>query len=410
MNVVHIIGNGFDLNQGLPTSYAHFYEYYFQLRPAGSDTEPVKKLRKLLYERVFDRRTDRWADLEKTLGELTSEFESAEEFEEAYLDIYRHLLEYLKAVYDNSDVMRFEKPEETLYSDIAMPWRHLVPSQQALLERSLPTNEDVHAFIISFNYTDTLGRLCDLPNNVGKSMGRYNNRNTIYEGCQHVHHKLTTNDIIMGVDNPNQIRNEGFRSNETVLNYLLKPQTNAGMGNMVDSRCANLIRSARIICIYGMSIGETDKTWWKEIGERLMQDGSVRVLYFPYDNDIADMLPIQLPSHRSKYISQLCKNLGVKRNDVKERVLVNFCNLNRQRNIFSNLKSKSLKDNFENTMALLQEKGVIYTPEPKQSGSHLRLTLSFPIDKKQIFEPRVYKKIMPEFMKESEESGFLARI
>ena len=31
MNLVHIIGNGFDLNQGLPTSYAHFYEYYFQL-------------------------------------------------------------------------------------------------------------------------------------------------------------------------------------------------------------------------------------------------------------------------------------------------------------------------------------------------------------------------------------------
>ena len=28
MNIVHIIGNGFDLNLDLKTSYRHFYEYY----------------------------------------------------------------------------------------------------------------------------------------------------------------------------------------------------------------------------------------------------------------------------------------------------------------------------------------------------------------------------------------------
>ena len=241
-------------------------------------------------------------------------------------------------------------------------------------------------------------------------MGRYNNRNTIYEGCQHVHHELATNDIIMGVDNPNQIRNESFRGNETVLNYLVKPQTNAGMGNMVDSSCVNLIHSARIICIYGMSIGETDTTWWKEIGKRLMQDSAVRVLYFPYDSDIADMLPIQLPLRCSEHISQLCQHLGVKRNDVKDRVLVNFCNLTRQRNIFSNLKSKSLKDNFENTMALFQEKGVIYTPEPKQSGSHLSLSLSYPIDTKPLIEPRVYRKRIMDISNEDKGIGLLTKI
>ena len=43
MNILHIIGNGIDLNQGLPTSYAHFYEFYFQLAPKEGDTDAINK-------------------------------------------------------------------------------------------------------------------------------------------------------------------------------------------------------------------------------------------------------------------------------------------------------------------------------------------------------------------------------
>lgn len=114
MNVLHIIGNGFDLNQGLPTSYAHFYEYYLHLMPQKTDSDAVLKLRKKLYEKLSDKETDRWSDLEKTLGELTIEFETESEFIDAYLDIYHHMLDYVKTVYDNSEVMKFDKVEGTI--------------------------------------------------------------------------------------------------------------------------------------------------------------------------------------------------------------------------------------------------------------------------------------------------------
>ena len=407
MNIVHVIGNGFDLNQGLPTSYAHFYEYYFQLRPQESDSEPVLKLREKLREKLYDKQTDRWADLEKTLGELTTEFESESEFEEAYLDVYRHLLKYLKAVYDNSEVAKFEKLEETIYRDLAMPWKHLVLRERVALENSLPS-EDVHVNIINFNYTNTLDRLCDLPKNVGKNMGRYDNRNTIYDGCQHVHHKLESNDILLGVDNANQILNESFRGNETMQNYLIKPQTNTGLGTMVDARCAEIIRKARIICIYGMSIGETDAIWWKEIGNRLMNDNNVRILFFPFISNIADVLPIQQTLFRNQQVRNLCRFLGVKSNDVKGRVLANFCNLPGQRNIFTNTSRKDVRENFEHTMALFQEKGVIYKPQPKSvDGRHSLETIS-PINSNQLFEPRIYRKKVPAFM--NEDNGLNAKI
>lgn len=405
MNVVHVIGNGFDLNQGLPTSYAHFYEYYFQLLPQDSDTEAVLKLREKLRERLYDKQTDRWADLEKTLGDLTTEFESDVAFEEAYLDVYRHLLEYLNAVYDNSEVTKFEKVEETIYRDIAMPWKHLVQRERIELENSLPPNEDVHVSIINFNYTDTLDRLCDLPKAVGKNMGRYDNRSTIYDGCQHIHHKLKSNDIILGVDNVNQIKNESFRSDETVQNYLIKPQANTGLGNMVDTRCVELIRNARVICIFGMSIGETDTTWWKEIGNRLMKDTGVRVLYYPFINDIADVLPIQQPLRRNQQIRHLCKFLGVKPNDVKGRVLVNFCNLPEQRNIFTNTTRKNVMENFEHTMALFQEKELIYKPQVKPLSDRLSLETITPIETNKLFEPRIYRKRSTVFLKQENEFG-----
>lgn len=408
MNIVHVIGNGFDLNQGLPTSYAHFYEYYFQLRPQESDSESVLKLREKLRERLYDEQTDRWADLEKTLGELTTEFESDTEFEEAYLDIYKHLLEYLKAAYDNSEVAQFDKLEETLYLDLAMPWKHLVLRERIAVENGLPS-EDVHVSIINFNYTNTLGRLCDLPKVVGKNIGRFDNRSTTYDGCQHIHHKLENNDIILGVDNANQILNDSFRNNETVMNYLIKPQTNTGLGNMEDAHCAQLIRKARIICIYGMSIGETDTTWWKEIGNRLITEPGVRVLYFPYVNDINSVLPIQLPIRRSEHIRNLCKIFGVKPSDVKGRILVNFCNLTGQRNIFTNPSRKDVNENFEHTMALFQERGVIFKPQPKSTVGRLSLETVSPIETKRLFEPRVYRKKNPAFMPENIKDGLMAK-
>lgn len=359
MNVLHIIGNGFDLNQGLPTSYAHFYEYYLHLMPQKTDSDAVLKLRKKLYEKLSDKETDRWSDLEKTLGELTIEFETESEFIDAYLDIYHHMLDYMKTVYDNSEVMKFDKVEGTIYHDLAMPWKYLVTRERIEVEKSLPL-ENENVSIINFNYTDTLNRLCDLKKFLGKPIGLYDSRHIIYNGCLHVHHKLENNDILLGVDNPAQILNEKLRGGEELMNYLIKPQTNVEMGNMVDTRCVELIRNARIISIYGMSIGETDTTWWKEIGNRLMKDNNVRVLYYPFISNIDRVLPIQMPILRREQLRNLCKFLNVKPDDVKGRVFVNFCNLNGIRNIFTNDGRKDVKENFKKIMSLFQDKGVIF--------------------------------------------------
>ena len=61
MNIVYLIGNGFDINIGLKTRYKDFYDYYLALDSSG-DNEHVKKLKEHLKETLS---TDDkyWSDL-----------------------------------------------------------------------------------------------------------------------------------------------------------------------------------------------------------------------------------------------------------------------------------------------------------------------------------------------------------
>lgn len=85
MNIVYLIGNGFDINIGLKTRYKDFYDYYLALDSSG-DNEHVKKLKEHLKETLS---TDDkyWSDLEIALGAYTTNFSSLEELELAYLSL-----------------------------------------------------------------------------------------------------------------------------------------------------------------------------------------------------------------------------------------------------------------------------------------------------------------------------------
>lgn len=118
MNITHIIGNGFDINQGIPTSYVHFYEYYLQLVPNDDEPEIVNKFRINLYNALLEHRTELWSDMEIALGKVTEEYDSAEDYNTVYMDVYNHLMEYIDYAYRFSDVENFDNPTKTLYQDL----------------------------------------------------------------------------------------------------------------------------------------------------------------------------------------------------------------------------------------------------------------------------------------------------
>ena len=95
MNIVHIIGNGFDLNLDLKTSYKDFYDYYIKINSKNEIIELLK--------REIKSNSENWSDLELALGKFTSKIKTVDEFEVIRRDIILNLSNYLKVIEDSFD-------------------------------------------------------------------------------------------------------------------------------------------------------------------------------------------------------------------------------------------------------------------------------------------------------------------
>lgn len=399
MNITHIIGNGFDINQGIPTSYAHFYEYYLQLEPEANEREVVTQFRIQLYNDLLEDRTELWSDMELALGKVTKNYSSASDFETVYMDVYKHLMEYIDYAYRYSEVAQFENPSQTLYQDLTMPWNHLTKSDSEEIEKLFRRETDNHIRILSFNYTDTFNRISDMGTKSNMVIGMRSHMTYCFDGITHIHHAISSKDIIVGVDNISQIANSNLANEESIRNILVKPQTNIGLGTLVDRESRELIGQSGIISLYGVSLGDTDKTWWLEIGKKLKDNPNLRILYFPFVKEINEIAEIQKPTLRANKKRELLKALGIDKNTYKNyesRIFVNISNNPGSRNIFTNPKRKNLNDNFENVMSMFQKEGKVAVPKPQpKTPLSIDSSLLKPI---RLFEPRHYmaKSILAE--------------
>ena len=70
MNITFLIGNGFDLNLGLKTSFSDFLKVYKE--PQAGDSDVIKK-----FKSYFLKDENLWSDAEMAFGKITDDFYSA---------------------------------------------------------------------------------------------------------------------------------------------------------------------------------------------------------------------------------------------------------------------------------------------------------------------------------------------
>lgn len=294
MNVLYLIGNGFDLRLGLPTRYADFLEYYKRQTPQlgsgrSQQEEAIQKYKERLFSEMAEREEcgeEQWKDLEIALGEFTTAFgDDADGFCDFYEDMNRSLEAYLSQY--NSFEPTSEELEKTRESFI-YPYRYFKAKEQNKL-RAQPFDKTCYSVnIISFNYTSSIESFCreaflrsrEYSYSEEKHGGGYRVR---YQGVQYIHGKLGDGGILLGVDHGEQIANDQFRQCDDVADLLLKPQANEGRGTLVDEECLSLIAGADVICLFGLSLGPTDQMWWTAIKKRFLDNPEVILLYFHYD-------------------------------------------------------------------------------------------------------------------------------
>lgn len=265
MKIVYLIGNGFDLNLGMKTKYTDFYDYY---KTIDAKSENIKFLKEAINNDLVN-----WSDLELALGDYTKHLTSLSDFDEVYEDLLDNLAEYLKKQEDEFDFGGFNKDQ--FCKDIISPENSLAPLDREYISnfkgKWKHTSWSIN--VITFNYTRSLEKLFN--NNIFHlTIGKNNGFEIYLSNVFHIH-GYHDDRMIMGINDENQMANEDFRKKREIAEALIKTVCNKVYKHSIDDKCKSLIENADLICIFGSSLGETDKYWWELIGERLKHNSEL---------------------------------------------------------------------------------------------------------------------------------------
>jgi len=275
MKIVYLIGNGFDLNLGMKTSYRDFYEYYIKL-PTDYDADIVKRLKREIRDNVKN-----WSDFELSLGEFLDEKVASQDA----ITLHKHLIEYLQKYLEmEENKYIFDNVQKKLLGDyLSYPYLNAKLSPRELTRITGTMSEwkdnlwDVK--IITFNYTRSIEKLLDSDINQKIFIGWHHADCGIYlSAIEHVH-GFTDERMILGVNDISQIKNSKLLIDTDVVDSYVKSNCNNNVYESDhDTMCQQWIKEANLICLFGLSFGDTDKRWWNAVGD-VLQNGSIVIIF-----------------------------------------------------------------------------------------------------------------------------------
>lgn len=249
LNLLWIIGNGFDRNLGLATDYRSFLKNrYFK---DGVQNKYRDELVKRVEGFSPERASELWCDLENLLGRASAFYEDDEElFHETFENIQDEFLDY---VFRESSRMPVELPQEAVQEFRASISSFYTRLTAVDVLKGLPalmsTSEDVTVHVLVLNYTNTVNRFWD---EIGKDQpfGKLIVGTTpkfFYQGTLlHLHGEIndggTATNIIFGVSDSDQITSPVYSSKVDFQELWVKEKKNYGIyGNTKTAEMSELI-------------------------------------------------------------------------------------------------------------------------------------------------------------------------
>lgn len=288
MNIVYLIGNGFDLSVGLPTAYSDFYKYY--LSQNTEDEEIIK------FKKSIETTPDYWSDLEKALGQYTINLDTEEKINAIHKDLINNLKTYLKGV--EADYDCDDSQSVLINQDLIFPEKKLFATDQQSIDifKSKWSNVDSWQLkIITFNYTAILEKLIGFKTGQEKKIGiSKQNRNIFLKEIEHIHGSILKN-MALGLNDISQFSNETFHDSRILKNKYIKHELNKVARTGHDEVCQVWIKGANLICVFGLSFGITDLRWWQYIGDRLKGPDVLLILFYHIKNlNVDELEPAEL--------------------------------------------------------------------------------------------------------------------
>ena len=304
--MLFMIGNGFDLAMGLKTSYRDFINWYITQKEEP-ENERISSFKNTIQSDI-ETNINSWADLEIKLGEYTAEYgdDGAEDFLFVYRDMKEKLNDYIKnqeAMVDLSNEAAIKKELTQFFLSFYNRFpTNTKSSFKSILEGH---NGSVPYHFLSYNYTHTLENCLDILPKPLRKRGNYEDK---IGRIVHIHGEIDKSPLI-GVDSENQILNEAFKSDVGILRALVKPRMNEEMQENTAKTAFDLINGSNIICLFGVSLGNSDISWWKILGEWLKANDGRKLVIFWYSKE---------PLSSLHYDIKLTREDNVKKHFIKQ--------------------------------------------------------------------------------------------
>lgn len=291
MNITFLVGNGFDIACGIDTSYGAFYEWYCD-KP--SNKKHIEEFKKNIKEDINGEGKN-WVDFELGLGKYTKHFtvDTVDDFLDCYDDAQSSIIKFVeekKSLYDlenlpNEELIKFKKGLTNFHTSV-------YPQEQKRFNELFnkdTSNNRILSFL-SFNYSDTLDKLLEAISGTPLKEWDYNNiKRKMYINPKIIHmHGTLSQFPIIGVNDASQIANQELLKVPDFANAMLKPQCVSAIGRLWHEEAEEEISKSTIICVFGMSLGESDAKWWGRLVKWLKDNSNRHLIVYWYSKNPPD--------------------------------------------------------------------------------------------------------------------------
>lgn len=330
MNITFLIGNGFDINLDIKSSYNDFYQWYIETPSASSH---IAKFKKEIANEIKDGTPpgeQTWADLELGLGRYTAGFskKTVDLFLDCLEDAQDNIRQYLYSQEKKFQIDKYDLSSIKNFHDSLVKFTDELSDTSKTQVNSIMSKipyENRQISFITFNYTNTLEKLLEGAYDTPLSTWQHNAKTYSYNlnpNIIHVHG--TIEDFpVLGVDNKDQVANPELFETPQFSEMLIKAENVQALGKVWHIQAEQQIAKSKIVCVYGMSLGASDAKWWRQLAQWLKADTSRQLIVYWYEKKISNR-----PSSRWQI---------AKMNEIKEKLL-SFSNLSK--NDIDALKSR----------------------------------------------------------------------
>ena len=337
MNITFLVGNGFDRNLGLDTTYSDFVKHYKDNTP---QTDAL-----IQFHNYIEDNEDLWSAAELAMGKYTKELNAgaAEAFSECHTDFCEHLSVYLKGQEKRIDYERNIDLILSAFSNINLIASSFPTQERAVIEDIIKKHNGENTIFnfICFNYTRTLDECLRYVDQSQEILGNHKNGTIVHNhriGTIFHVHGTVEKEMVFGVNDDSQISKLDVfdcEDGDIYKNMLIKSQANASFLENTDNKSLNLLKNSHLIYVYGMSIGDTDKLWWDRICTWLNGSVDRHLIVHKYSMPAKSVVPVKYQIAERKAKHEITKHSALgnsTRANIENRIHITG------ENLFSKLK------------------------------------------------------------------------